>query len=420
MAKKKEKKTKAKKHVILKTTPIKKEIKEDIDVFNDSCVTKYEVLPPKKDNYQYRIRTHDRDDIVIPMTALKNFHVQFDIGNSAISFYSDDSSILQLASKEGNYSSSTTLIVIISISGTLIIIIIALLIYRFFRKKNSREIEKEITKFTRQETGVEGSITTTGKKFTYKGVTYKWLYNYYNIGASSGEESPAKAGLVYASGGDNSVVTTADDNDTKVCPPTINENDNSNQNDSGDNNQSGNNNNNNDNPSGNNNSGSENTTPNTPTTPSTPTVSNKGANHYLNSLGAKVRDGSYVYGFSKGTTVGTIINKIKDSKGVSVLNVNNKGLGNSERIKTTDKIVITDLDGKTKYTYNVIIYGDVNGDGNITAGDYVTVKNHILGKSGLNGAKLKAADINRSSSVTAGDYVMIKNSILGKGTISQW
>ena len=112
----------------------------------------YRFVDSKKDNYQYRIRTHDRDDIVIPMTALKNFHVQFDIGNSAISFYSDDSSILQLVS-DGN-GSSTTLIVIISISGTLIIIIIALLIYRFFRKKNSREIEKEITKFTRQETGV--------------------------------------------------------------------------------------------------------------------------------------------------------------------------------------------------------------------------------------------------------------------------
>ena len=54
MAKKKEKKTNPKKHVILKTTPIKSEIKKDIDVFNDSCVTKYEVLPPKKNNYYER------------------------------------------------------------------------------------------------------------------------------------------------------------------------------------------------------------------------------------------------------------------------------------------------------------------------------------------------------------------------------
>lgn len=42
---------------------------------------------------------------------------------------------------------------IISISGTLIILIIALLIFRRIRKKNSREIEKGITKFTRYESG---------------------------------------------------------------------------------------------------------------------------------------------------------------------------------------------------------------------------------------------------------------------------
>ena len=54
MAKKKEKKANPKKHVILKITPIKNETKEDIDVFGDSCVTKYEVLPPKKNNYYER------------------------------------------------------------------------------------------------------------------------------------------------------------------------------------------------------------------------------------------------------------------------------------------------------------------------------------------------------------------------------
>ena len=86
------------------------------------------------------------------MIALKNFHIQFDIVNKTISFYSDDSSILQLASMKGKYSDSdsisTKLIVIISISGTLIIIIIFLLIFRYIRKKNSSEIEKGITKFT--------------------------------------------------------------------------------------------------------------------------------------------------------------------------------------------------------------------------------------------------------------------------------
>ena len=36
------------------TTPKKVEIIEDIDTFNDSCVVKYEVLPPKKNNFYER------------------------------------------------------------------------------------------------------------------------------------------------------------------------------------------------------------------------------------------------------------------------------------------------------------------------------------------------------------------------------
>ena len=54
MAKKKEKKTVRKTKKILKITPKKIEINPDIDVFKDSFVTKYEVLPPKKNNYYER------------------------------------------------------------------------------------------------------------------------------------------------------------------------------------------------------------------------------------------------------------------------------------------------------------------------------------------------------------------------------
>ena len=48
MAKKKEKKAVRKTKKILKITPKKIEINPDIDVFKDSFVTKYIVLPPKK------------------------------------------------------------------------------------------------------------------------------------------------------------------------------------------------------------------------------------------------------------------------------------------------------------------------------------------------------------------------------------
>ncbi len=57
-----------------------------------------------------------------------------------------------------------------------------------------------------QEAGVKVSNTTNGAEFTYEGITYAGLYNFFNIGAYSSAKNPALAGLVYASGGSSSVI----------------------------------------------------------------------------------------------------------------------------------------------------------------------------------------------------------------------
>ena len=54
MAKKIESKKKGKSKDISSQTPKKVEIMQDVDTFNDSCVVKYEVLPPKKNNFYER------------------------------------------------------------------------------------------------------------------------------------------------------------------------------------------------------------------------------------------------------------------------------------------------------------------------------------------------------------------------------
>ncbi len=51
-----------------------------------------------------------------------------------------------------------------------------------------------------QESGVRGGSNTSGAEFEYEGVTYKGLFNFFNIGAKSSASNPSKAGLVYASG----------------------------------------------------------------------------------------------------------------------------------------------------------------------------------------------------------------------------
>ena len=65
-------------------------------------------------------------------------------------------------------------------------------------------------------------------------------------------------------------------------------------------------------------------------------------------------------------------------------------------------------------TYTAIKLGDVNGDGKVTASDYVLIKNHIMtpATSSLKGIYIKGGDVNRDGKVTASDYVLIKNFIM--------
>ena len=52
----------------------------------------------------------------------------------------------------------------------------------------------------------------------------------------------------------------------------------------------------------------------------------------------------------------------------------------SGNIATGDRINITS--GVTE-TLIVLIYGDINGDGNISAVDYVNIKNYIMGSENV-------------------------------------
>ena len=58
-----------------------------------------------------------------------------------------------------------------------------------------------LASLSRQEVGATMGLVTSGEQFEYKGITYVGFYNFYNIGAYSSEENPAKAGLVFASAG---------------------------------------------------------------------------------------------------------------------------------------------------------------------------------------------------------------------------
>lgn len=210
-----------------------------------------------------------------------------------------------------------------------------------------------LASLARQESGVNGSRATTGAQFTYKGITYKGLYNFFNIGANSSAESPILAGLVWASGGSTSVIVNTNTNTG--------------------------------------------TNTSTNSTSLTPAIVNQ-------KVGSTIKNNCLV--INAGMTVANIKSKLS---GFSVTVT-----GSTDILKTGNTIKISL--GSTSLTYSIAAKGDANGDGQIKATDYVKIKNNIMGRAGgeLNQAQKVAADYDGNGSVGATDYVKIKNHIMGR------
>ena len=139
----------------------------------------------------------------------------------------------------------------------------------------------------------------------------------------------------------------------------------------------------------------------------------------LKALKLTFSDG-YISGFALGSNISTISSSLSSLGKVVCTNASGKVI-TSGRVSSGQTINVTISDnGKVEsFAMKVVVYGDVNGDGNIYATDYVKIKNHIMGKSTLKGAYAKAADVNKDGKIYATDYVKVKNSIMGKGTIQQ-
>jgi len=78
------------------------------------------------------------------------------------------------------------------------------------------------------------------------------------------------------------------------------------------------------------------------------------------------------------------------------------------------------VDDKLVKKINIVIYGDVNGDGAINALDLIKINSHILKLTELKGCFLQAADANKKDDgVNALDLIATNNHILGKKLIEQ-
>lgn len=159
--------------------------------------------------------------------------------------------------------------------------------------------------------------------------------------------------------------------------------------------------------------GSGNLTP--PPTPSEPSTSHQ---EVLSALGV-ANSSNYLTGFAVGSDVERIIAKVRalDSSIPVVVKRADGTQITSGTVATGMKITIT-TNGST-IDYSIVIRGDVNGDGKLSAVDYVKVRNYLDGKSGLSDSYLRGADASGDGKTSALDYVKLRNHLDGKSAIAQ-
>jgi beta-N-acetylglucosaminidase len=130
-----------------------------------------------------------------------------------------------------------------------------------------------------------------------------------------------------------------------------------------------------------------------------------------------VSDGTHISGIALGSNTDAIKNNLKINDKVSVRITNSSGADKNGTIATGDKIIVTS--GNETKTYETIIYGDINGDGKVSALDYVSIKNSIMGTKTLSSNQKISGDVNRDGKISALDYVKVKNHIMGTSKINQ-
>lgn len=127
--------------------------------------------------------------------------------------------------------------------------------------------------------------------------------------------------------------------------------------------------------------------------------------------------GDCVTGIQPGTGVATVLSGIA-AQNCTVKILNADGTENTGTVGTGNKVTVY-VNGQPVKQYEVVVYGDVNGDGKVSNVDVVLMQRHILGITTQSGAYLQAANVNKDGSVSNIDVVMAQRHILGLSTISQ-
>ena len=138
----------------------------------------------------------------------------------------------------------------------------------------------------------------------------------------------------------------------------------------------------------------------------------------MNNSGIKNND-KYLSGLSVGMDISGIKTKILNAKSDAVVTLKNSSgtIKNSGVVVTGDKVSV--MVGNDAKEYQVVVYGDANGDGKINSIDYVKIRKYIMKTSSLSGSYMEAADVNKDGKVDSLDYVKLRKYIMNISNIIQ-
>lgn len=118
-------------------------------------------------------------------------------------------------------------------------------------------------------------------------------------------------------------------------------------------------------------------------------------------------------------TADKILNKIQTNYNIEIYNSSGTKIEGNSLIGTGATIKILD-NVNPIIEYNVIMYGDVNGDGKINSVDLLVLQRHILEIKKFEGVFVKAANIRKNGKNPSSiDCLLIQRHILGLQTIEQ-
>ena len=134
----------------------------------------------------------------------------------------------------------------------------------------------------------------------------------------------------------------------------------------------------------------------------------------------RIEDNKIISAVPVGTTVAELVEGLGvTGASVSVETAQQEPAAQDSAAATGMVVVLDEEGSEEQRRYNVVIYGDVNGDGSINGLDRFRLKYQVLLGNALYGVYLRAADVNRDGRVDGLDRFRLKNHVLDVQYIEQ-